>query len=86
MTQKSITKRNLPPQVAAHILQLGERARIARKRRGLTMAEMASRMYVSRLTLSGLEKGEPGISLSVLATGRPNMIPDKTINADPYEP
>ncbi|MBI9077888.1 MAG: helix-turn-helix transcriptional regulator [Desulfatibacillum sp.] len=83
---KHRTKTGLPPQVAAHILQLGERVRIARKRRGLTMAEMASRMYVSRLTLTRLEKGEPGISLSVLATGCPNMIPDKTTNADPYEP
>ena len=32
------------------------------------MEDMASRMYVTRKTLSRLENGEPGVSLAVLAS------------------
>lgn len=58
----------LPPEAASLIAQLGERVRIARKRRALTMAEMASRMFVTRRTLARLEKGDPGVSLAVFSS------------------
>ena len=64
MTQNN----NLPPQVSPILTTLGEQIRIARKRRGLRMEEMASRMFVNRKTLSRLEKGEGGVALSVLAS------------------
>ena len=61
MTQK----KSMPPALVSAISQLGEHIRIARKRRSMTMDEMASRMYVTRKTLSRLENGEPGVSLGV---------------------
>jgi transcriptional regulator with XRE-family HTH domain len=42
---------------------LGERLRLARRRRHLTSVLFAERMGVSRDTLHRLEKGDPGISL-----------------------
>jgi len=50
------------------ISRLGERIRIARKRRRITMKEMASRMFVSRKTLARLEKGDSGIFLAVFVS------------------
>ena len=49
-------------------MRLGEHVRIARKRRGLTMEEMAAQMYVTRKTLFRLEKGGPGVRFTVLAS------------------
>ena len=66
MAQYKHMQESLPSAAAAMIRRLGERVRIARKRRGLTMAEMASRMFVTRRTLARLEKGESGVSLAVL--------------------
>jgi len=68
MIQKNLAKQSLPPQVEKSISQLGERIRIARKKRSLTMQEMADRMFVTRNTLARLEKGDPGVSLAVFAS------------------
>ena len=57
----------IPPKIIHTLRQLGEHIRIARKRRRITMAEMASRMCATRKTLSRLENGEPGVSLGVVA-------------------
>lgn len=65
MSQNNHIEVGMPPAAAAMIRHLGERVRIARKRRRLTMAEMASRMFVTRKTLARLENGEPGVSLAV---------------------
>ncbi len=67
MKRDDNAKQDLPETVHRAIETLGEQVRIARKRRGLTMDEMAGRMFVSRQTLARLEKGEPGVSLGVLA-------------------
>jgi transcriptional regulator with XRE-family HTH domain len=66
MVQKLSTHAT-PQEAEKLIARLGEHIKIARKRRGLTMEEMASRMYVTRKTLSRLEKGETGVTLAVLA-------------------
>jgi transcriptional regulator with XRE-family HTH domain len=58
----------MPPQISEAIVRIGERIRLARTRRGITQSEMAERMFVTRKTLSRLERGEPGISQSVLAS------------------
>jgi len=68
MPRKNITKNNLPPEIINVITQLGKRIRIARKRRAITMQEMASRMFVNRKTLARLEKGDTGISLAVFTS------------------
>jgi len=49
MTHNSMAAQSLPPEAEKLIVRLGEHVRIARKRRGLTMEEMAARMYVTDL-------------------------------------
>ncbi len=68
MTQNAPLNRSLPVEITERITILGDRIRLARKRRSLTMEEMASRMFVTRKTLARLEKGEPGVSLAVLTS------------------
>lgn len=68
MIQKNGAHQKLPSDMAKAIRQVGERLRIARKRRAMPMKEMASRMFVSRKTLSRLENGDPGVSLAVLSS------------------
>jgi len=65
MTQKAF---GVPLELQNLLRILGERIRIARKRRRITMQQMASRMFVTRKTLSRLERGESGVTLAVLAS------------------
>lgn len=53
-----------PAEVTERILQLAERVRIARKRRGWTVAETAAKAGINRNTLTALELGKPGVSIS----------------------
>ena len=64
----SISKSSLPVEMANILLRLGDNIRIARKRRQWTIQDMASRMFVTRQTLSRLEHGDSGITLSVLCS------------------
>lgn len=68
MSLKHQVQESLPPEATAVISQLGERVRIARKRRAITMEDMASRMFVTRKTLARLENGDSGVSLAVFAS------------------
>lgn len=68
MPQNSLAKTGLAPAAVEALRTLGENLRVARTRRGLTMEEMASRMFVSRQTLARLEKGDPGVSVGALAS------------------
>ena len=67
MTQKTLSKDGLatPAQNALGIV--GNNIRIARKRRGWTLEDMANSMLVTRKTLSRLEAGDQSVGLSVLA-------------------
>jgi len=68
MSQNNQTQSSLPPDATQIIAQLGERIRIARKRRAVTMEDMAARMFVNRKTISRLENGDAGISMAVFAS------------------
>ena len=68
MTNNSHFLSSLPQEMAEAVSRLGEHIRIARKRRRMTLEEVASRMFVTRKTLSRLEHGDPGVSLAVLAS------------------
>ena len=68
MSQKIKVQEGLPAEARALIAQLGERIRIARKRRAITMEDMASRMFVTRKTLARLENGDLGVSLAVFTS------------------
>jgi len=57
------------PLPAAHSLRkMGRDLSIARRKRGISTADMASRLFVSRDTLWRLEKGDPSVSIGTLAT------------------
>jgi len=68
MMPKSRSSSGIPPSIGEDIVRIGERVRLARTRRGITQSDMADRMFVTRKTLSRLERGEPGVSMSVLAS------------------
>ncbi len=68
MAKKSRSNSSLPPDAANFVSHLGKHIQIARKRRKMTLDDMASRMFVTRKTLSRLENGDPGVSVAVLAS------------------
>ncbi|MGI9249620.1 MAG: helix-turn-helix domain-containing protein [Pseudohongiellaceae bacterium] len=58
----------LPLPVRRALGKLGADIRDARRRRRLTMAIVAERAFISRVTLTKVEKGDPGVSLGIYAT------------------
>jgi transcriptional regulator with XRE-family HTH domain len=76
-----------PAEVTARLLKLAERIRIARKRRGWTVAEMATRAGLSRNTVMALEQGKPGVSINACLTVLWVLGLDRTLEgvADPDE-
>jgi transcriptional regulator with XRE-family HTH domain len=67
MTHKTLGKDGLPLPLRQKIAEVGQQIKLARKRRGMTMQEMAGRMFVTRKTIGRLESGDPGVSFGVLA-------------------
>jgi transcriptional regulator with XRE-family HTH domain len=66
MTKNSLAKIALSPACLGVLRELGERIRFARKRRGMTISDLAVGMMSSAKTVQRLEKGDSGISLGVL--------------------
>lgn len=58
----------LPLPAAYALRKLGRELALARRKRGLSTADMASRLFVSRDTLWRLERGDPTIAMGTLAT------------------
>jgi len=57
------------PLPAAHALRkLGRDLALARRKRGISTADMAARLFVSRDTLWRLERGDPTVAVGTLAT------------------
>jgi transcriptional regulator with XRE-family HTH domain len=54
--------------VARALATLGRNIELARRRRGLSQADLASRMSVSVSTVRRLEDGHPGTALTYLAS------------------
>ena len=48
--------------------KLGRDLAVARRKRGISTSDMASRLFVSRDTLWRLERGDPSVSIGPLAT------------------
>lgn len=53
----------LLPEPQDRLAQLGERLRLARRRRKLSAAMVAERAGMSRVTLGAVEKGMPGVTI-----------------------
>jgi len=57
------------PLPAGHALRkLGRDLALARRKRGISTADMATRLFVSRDTLWRMERGDPSVSAGTLAT------------------
>jgi transcriptional regulator with XRE-family HTH domain len=67
MSKKTLAINALPQAVQGSLAALGLRIRRARKRRGLTIVELARCMYASSVTVRKVERGDPTVSLGVLA-------------------
>jgi transcriptional regulator with XRE-family HTH domain len=61
-------EKTLPAQVSERVDNLGHRVRVARVRRGMSIAELAAKAGVNRNTLNALELGRPGVSLGAFVT------------------
>jgi transcriptional regulator with XRE-family HTH domain len=67
MNEKSANY-SIPLPVRRTLRKLGQDIRDARLRRRIPVAVLAERASISRMTLSKLEKGEPGVSIGIVAT------------------
>ncbi|MFL5495720.1 MAG: helix-turn-helix domain-containing protein [Gemmatimonadales bacterium] len=64
----SKARRRVSPRVAQALAKLGADLRNARRRQRMPMAYAADLARISRSTLYKVERGDPGISLGILAT------------------
>ena len=71
----------LPTQATEQIAQLGQRIRIARIRRGWSVADLASKAGINRNTLTALELGKPGTAVGVCVTVLWALGLDKSLDA-----
>lgn len=58
---------NLPRKVISNLEIVGEQIKLARKRRGLSIAAIAQRAQCSELTVIRVEKGTPTVSIGIYA-------------------
>lgn len=63
-----MSKFAIPHHVSERIAQLGQRIRVARIRRGWSVADLASKAGINRNTLTALELGRPGTAIGVCFT------------------
>jgi transcriptional regulator with XRE-family HTH domain len=62
------SNQSLPLPVTRALRKLGRDLAVARRKRGLSTMDMASRLFVSRDTLWRLERGDPTVAIGTLAT------------------
>ena len=60
-----MSKSLIPDSANNYVASLGQRIRIARIRRGLSVAELAAKVGINRNTLTALELGKPGTAIGV---------------------
>ena len=71
----------IPLQATEHVVQLGQRIRLARIRRGWSVADLASKAGINRNTLTALELGKPGTAIGVCVTVLWALGLDKSLEA-----
>ena len=57
----------MPRALDQALRQMGEQIKLARKRRHLSMQDIAERATVNRLTISKVEHGDPTVSIGIYA-------------------
>lgn len=71
----------IPSRTAEHVAQLGQRIRLARIRRGWSVADLATKAGINRNTLTALELGKPGTAIGACITVLWVLGLEKTLNA-----
>lgn len=71
----------MPLQATERVAQLGQRIRVARIRRGWSVADLASKAGINRNTLTALELGKPGTAVGVCFTVLWALGLDKSLDA-----
>jgi transcriptional regulator with XRE-family HTH domain len=66
--RNSASQTALPLVVRKALRKLGGDIQVARKRRRLTMTIVAERAFISRNTLTRIERGDPAVALGIYAT------------------
>jgi transcriptional regulator with XRE-family HTH domain len=61
-------KKTRPSEAIERIKELGHRVRLARTRRGMSIAEVAAKAGINRNTLNALELGKPGVAIGATIT------------------
>ena len=74
------TRKTLPAQAVERTKELGYRVRLARTRRGMSIAEVADKAGINRNTLNALELGKSGIALGAYVTVLWALGLDKTLD------
>jgi len=73
-------KKTFPAAATERIKELGYRVRLARIRRGMSIAEVAARAGINRNTLNALELGKHGVAMGVYVTVLWALGLDKTLD------
>lgn len=76
-----MSKFEMPLEVVQRIAQLGQRIRVARIRRGWSVADVAAKAGINRNTLTALEQGKPGTAVGVCFTVLWALGLDKSLDA-----
>jgi transcriptional regulator with XRE-family HTH domain len=66
MSRKTFGK-VMPRPLIQNLKLMGEQIKLARKRRHLTMQDIADRATVTRLTVSKVEHGDPTVAIGIFA-------------------
>lgn len=74
-------KETLPIEATERVKQLGHRVRLARTRRGMSIAEVAAKAGINRNTLNALELGKPGVAIGACITVLWALGLDRTLEA-----
>lgn len=68
MAKNSHSYKALPAIALEQLQKLGEDIAVARKRRRISMRDMAARMMVNPKTVQRLEKGDPTVGIGIVVT------------------
>ena len=74
-------KKTLPFEATERTKELAQRIRLARTRRGMSIADLAAKAGINRNTLNALELGKPGVALGAYVTVLWALGLDKTLDA-----
>lgn len=68
MAKATLASKAIPGTVTDQLRKLGRDISLARRRRRMSMSEMADRMMVNIKTVQRLEKGDPSVGIGIVAT------------------